>query len=43
MLLASGLTVSFLVAGLSAYRWLRNDRSPAVIAALKTGIFVAAI
>ena len=25
MLLASGLTVSFLVAGLSAYRWLRGD------------------
>ena len=43
MLLASGLTVAFLVAGLSAYRWLRHDRSPAVIAALKTGVFVAAI
>ena len=26
MLLASGLTAAFLVAGLSAYRWLRGDR-----------------
>jgi cytochrome bd-type quinol oxidase subunit 1 len=26
MLLASGLTVAFLLAGLSAYRWLRQDR-----------------
>jgi cytochrome bd ubiquinol oxidase subunit I len=43
MLLASGLTVSFLVAGLSAYRWLRGDRGAGVMAALKTGVFVAAI
>ncbi|MGQ5523256.1 cytochrome ubiquinol oxidase subunit I [Chitinimonas sp. PSY-7] len=42
MLLASGLTVSFLVAGLSAYRWLRNDRDPSVLAAMKTGIYLAA-
>ena len=27
MLLASGLTVAFLVAGLSAFRWLKGDRS----------------
>lgn len=42
MLLASGLTASFLVAGISAYRWLRGDRVPAVMAALKTGVYVAA-
>lgn len=42
MLIASGLTVAFLVAGISAYRWLRNDRSPSVMAALKTGITIAA-
>jgi cytochrome d ubiquinol oxidase subunit I len=43
MLLASGLTVAFLVAGLSAYRWLRGDRVPAVSAALRTGVFAAAL
>ena len=43
MLLGSGLTGSFLVAGVSAYRWMRNDRSPDVTLALKTGIFVAAL
>ncbi|MES2978621.1 MAG: cytochrome ubiquinol oxidase subunit I [Pseudomonadota bacterium] len=42
MLLASGLTVSFLVAGLSAYRWLRKDRTPDVLAALRTGVYLAA-
>jgi cytochrome bd ubiquinol oxidase subunit I len=42
MLLASGLTASFLVAGLSAYRWLRGDHVPAVMAAMKTGVYVAA-
>jgi cytochrome d ubiquinol oxidase subunit I len=42
MLLASGLTVSFLVAGLSAYRWLRNDRGADVRAALRTGVYIAA-
>ena len=43
MLLASGLTVSFLVAGVSAYRWLRDDRGAEVIAGLKTGIYLAAV
>lgn len=43
MLIASGLTVAFLVAGLSAYRWLKHDRSPAVPAALKTGVWLAAL
>lgn len=43
MLLASGLTVAFLIAGVSAYRWLRNDRAPGVRAALRTGIIMAAV
>ena len=43
MMLASGLTVAFLLAGISAYRWLKNDRGPDVWAALKTGINVAAV
>ncbi len=42
MLLASGLTAAFLVAGLSAYRWLRRERGPDVMAALRSGVFVAA-
>ena len=42
MMLASGLTVAFLVAGISAYRWLRDDRGAEVIAGLKTGIYLAA-
>ncbi|MFC3626217.1 cytochrome ubiquinol oxidase subunit I [Vogesella amnigena] len=43
MLLASGLTVAFLVAGVSAYRWLRGDRAASVHAALKTGVTLAAV
>ena len=43
MLLASGLTVSFLTAGLSAYQWLRGDRRDAVWLALRTGVTVAAV
>ena len=43
MLIASGLTVAFLVAGISAYRWLRGDRAPSVLAALRTGVTIAAI
>ncbi len=42
-LIASFLTVSFLLAGLSAYRWLRHDRTPAVRATLRTGIVLAAV
>ena len=42
MLLASGLTASFLLAGISAYRWLKNDRAKDVMAALRTGVTVAA-
>ena len=43
MLIASGLTGSFLLAGISAYRWLKNDRSKEVMAALRTGVLVAAV
>jgi cytochrome d ubiquinol oxidase subunit I len=43
MLLASGLTVAFLVAGVSAYRWLRGDRAAAVAHTLKTGVSLAAL
>ena len=43
MMLASGLTVAFLVAGISAYRWLRDQRGAEVIAGLKTGIYLAAV
>jgi cytochrome d ubiquinol oxidase subunit I len=42
-LLASGLTVAFLIAGISAYRWLRGDRAAGVRAALRTGIVMAAV
>ena len=42
MMMASGLTVAFLVAGISAYRWLRQDRSAEVMSGLKTGIYLAA-
>ena len=43
MLIASGLTVAFLLAGISAYRWLRGDRVKAVQASLRTGLYVAAV
>jgi cytochrome d ubiquinol oxidase subunit I len=43
MLLASGLTCAFLIAGLSAWRWLRDDRGGDVIAALRTGVTLAAV
>jgi cytochrome d ubiquinol oxidase subunit I len=43
VLLASGLTASFLIAGISAYRILRGDNKKAPRLALKTAVFVAAI
>ncbi len=42
-LLASGLTAAFLVAGLSAYRWLRGDREKSVYGGMKSGLWLAAI
>jgi cytochrome d ubiquinol oxidase subunit I len=43
MLLASGLTAAFLVAGLSAWRWLRGDRAPAVMRGMRIGVTTAAL
>jgi cytochrome d ubiquinol oxidase subunit I len=43
MLLASGLTVAFLVAGISAYRWLRQDHGADVMASLNTGVYLATL
>lgn len=43
MLLASALTVSFLVAGISAYRLYRGDNKKAPRLTLKTALFSAAI
>jgi len=42
MLLASGLTVSFLIAGMSALRYLRGDRSESMLKALRTAVTVDA-
>jgi len=43
MLLASGLTACFLVAGVSAYRVLRNDHTAGVRKAMKSAIVGAAL
>jgi cytochrome d ubiquinol oxidase subunit I len=43
MLLASGLTVAFLLAGISAFRWLKGDRGLDVNASLRTGLYAAAL
>ena len=43
MLLASGITVSFLIAGIAAYRWRHGDRAPEVVATIKTGMYLAAV
>ena len=43
MLLASGLTAAFLMAGLSAYRQLRGDTGAAAKKGLATGLVLAAI
>lgn len=42
MLIASGLTVAFLIAGLSALRYIAGDRSESMWKALRTGVFVGA-
>jgi cytochrome d ubiquinol oxidase subunit I len=42
-LIASGLTVAFLLAGLSAYRRLRGDRSDANRIGLRTGVWLGAL
>ena len=43
MLIASGLTVAFLTAGISAFRWLRGERGPDVMAALRSGVILGAV
>ena len=43
MMLASFLTVSFLLAGISAYRYLRSSRSPANFLVMKLSLTVAMV
>jgi cytochrome bd ubiquinol oxidase subunit I len=43
MLIASGLTGSFLLAGISAYRWLQKDQGKDVMVTLRTGVFAATV
>jgi cytochrome d ubiquinol oxidase subunit I len=43
MMLASGLTVAFLVAGLSAYRHLRGERSAELTVSQRTAVRLAAV
>ena len=46
MMLASGLTVAFLIAGISSYRYLRggsSDKSGEILISIKTGVTLAAI
>ena len=43
MVLASFLTASFLIAGVSAFRWLIGGRTEGVRVALKTAVFAAAM
>ncbi len=43
MLIASGLTVAFLIAGLSALRWLWGDRGAEVRTTLRFGAVLAAV
>jgi cytochrome d ubiquinol oxidase subunit I len=43
MFIASGLTCAFLIAGLSAWQWLRGDTRGGVRAALRTGVVMGAV
>jgi cytochrome bd ubiquinol oxidase subunit I len=43
MMIAAGLTVAFLIAGVSAYRWRRGDRGSDVRLTMRTGVTVAAL
>ena len=43
MMIASGLTVAFLIAGVSAFRWRRGDRGSDVGLTMRTGVTVAAL
>ncbi len=41
--IASSLTAAFLVAGLSAYRWLKGDKGGAALVGMRTGVVMAAV
>lgn len=41
-LIASGLTVAFLLAGISALRWLWNDKSLGIRKSMRTGVYLGA-
>jgi cytochrome bd ubiquinol oxidase subunit I len=43
MMTACFITAAFLLAGLSAYQYLRGSRSAATMTTLKTGVFMAAV
>jgi cytochrome d ubiquinol oxidase subunit I len=43
MVIASGLTASFVIAGLSAWRLLRSARDAAALRGLRSGVLVAAV
>ena len=43
MMIASGLTASFVIAGLSAWRLLRASEDAVALRSLRTGVFVAAL
>jgi cytochrome bd ubiquinol oxidase subunit I len=43
MMMACFVTVSFLIAGISAYRWLRGDRAASVKVTLRVGVVMAAV
>ena len=43
MMLASGLTTAFLIAGVSSYRWLCSERGAEVVSGIKTGVYLAAV
>ena len=43
MLIASSLTVSFLLAGISAWRWLRGDTGASVLRVMRVGVTLAAV
>jgi cytochrome bd ubiquinol oxidase subunit I len=43
MMTACFITAAFLLAGLSAYQYLRGSRSAATLTTLKTGVFMAAV
>jgi cytochrome bd ubiquinol oxidase subunit I len=43
MMTGSFVTVAFLIAGISAYRWLKGDKTAAVRASLRTAVVMAAL